>query len=340
MGGSCKRRDCPAYAPLYLKDGARLLRQNLRSWSGGVSMVTLTAPGADLLPWDPVQCKVQREHEHAGPLGCRVERSAAAEWNAQCARNLSKLIRQARKYAKRRSRGTVTVLAYVLERQERGLFHPHVVLGYQTGPDREALDLFTAYMRRHRARYGFSRQRAGFKPGQPGRFKGDHAGRYVAKYLRPDQAKASFIPLLRDVAQLAPRTEGRRSLVRPVYVSPQLTSVTGVTMRWMRARRWMYRLHPEATPGDLDFLALLRVKFDAWPEAAGPRPKRGPPTLPVEARDFIAVARLDESIREYRSRESMELLESLPVQLPFALEAVARRPVETGWEQYGYDNRN
>jgi hypothetical protein len=253
-------------------------------------MPTLTAPGAERLPWDPAQCVVQGPHKHSGDEGCRIERVAAAEWNAECARNLSKLVREARRCTRRRSRGRVTVLGYVLERQQRGVFHPHLILGYETAPDREALDIFTGYLKRYRARYGFGRRKAGFKDGQPGRFVGADAGRYVAKYLRPDQAKASFIPLLQDVNRLAPNTEtGRRPLVRPVYVSPRLTGQTGVTMTWMRARRWMYRLYPGSTPAELDFLALLRVKFDAWPDAAGPRPvkiERGSPE-PMFAREPI-----------------------------------------------------
>jgi hypothetical protein len=57
-------------------------------------------------------------------------------------------------------------------------------------------------------------------------------------------------------------------------------------MAWMRARRWIYHLYPGATSVELDFLALLRVKLDAWPEAAGPRPPRPPPLRP-EAVAFI-----------------------------------------------------
>jgi hypothetical protein len=40
----CKRRDCPGYAPTYLRDQAERLTLNLAAWEG-----TLTAPGKDAL---------------------------------------------------------------------------------------------------------------------------------------------------------------------------------------------------------------------------------------------------------------------------------------------------
>jgi hypothetical protein len=50
--GRCKRRDCPGYAGIYLRDQAERLRVNLAAWDGKTCLVTLTGPGAELLPWD------------------------------------------------------------------------------------------------------------------------------------------------------------------------------------------------------------------------------------------------------------------------------------------------
>jgi hypothetical protein len=56
VGGNCKRRDCPSYAGIYLRDQAERLRVNLVAWEGRTCLVTLTAPGADVLPWDRSAC--------------------------------------------------------------------------------------------------------------------------------------------------------------------------------------------------------------------------------------------------------------------------------------------
>ena len=76
-GGRCKRRDCPGYAPIYLRDQAERLRQNLAAWDGKTCLVTLTAPGAYELPWDRSKCP-PGEHVCSGKLGCRVGWMAAA----------------------------------------------------------------------------------------------------------------------------------------------------------------------------------------------------------------------------------------------------------------------
>jgi len=244
-GRSCKRRDCPKYAPIYLRDNAERIRANLAAWSGGVTLMTLTAPGADELPWDPRKCP-PHPHRCSGRLGCRVEVGTAATWNSTVTKRLGDLLKVAREQV-RRSHGSkvkVRVLAYVCEAQQRGVFHPHVVLGYATAAERAALDTFVDTVERKRGEYGFGTGRSGsFDRGRPGRFDGTDAGRYVSKYLRPDGAKKSFVPLLYEVAKVVPRdpvTNRAKVLVRPVYVSTVLTKRTGVTMMFLRFKRWIF----------------------------------------------------------------------------------------------------
>ncbi len=246
QGRSCKRRDCPRYAPIYLRDQAERLRANLAAWDGETCLVTLTAPGAGELPWDRSKCP-EGEHVCAGRLGCRVEWAAAVAWNSTVTERLGDLLKVAREATRRRHGGKarVHVLAYVCEAQQRGVFHPHVVLGYRTAADRAALDTFRETLRRKRGAYGFGTGRRGsFDPGQPERFGASDAGRYISKYLRPDGAKTTFVPLLEAVARMTPRdpATGRLvRLVRPVYISPVLTRRTGVTMGYLRYRRWAWR---------------------------------------------------------------------------------------------------
>jgi hypothetical protein len=239
QGRTCKRRDCPGYAPLYLRDQAERLRVNLAAWDGK------TAPGADSLPWDPQSCP-EGAHRCSGRLGCRVQWVAAAGWNAMVTKRLGELLKVAREATRRAHRGAarVELLGYVCEAQQRGLFHPHVVLGFKTAADRAALDTFRTVLRRSRGRYGFGAGRRGsFDPGRPQRFTASDAGRYISKYLRPDAAKVSFVPLLQGVNRITPRDPGTGRLtvlVRPVYVSPKLTRRTGVTMGFLRFKRWVW----------------------------------------------------------------------------------------------------
>jgi hypothetical protein len=244
-GTRCKRRDCPAYAGIYLRDQAERLKANLAAWEGKTCLATLTAPGADVLAWDKSKCP-EGKHVCSGKLGCRVSWVAAAGWNATVTKRLGDLLKVARERTRRKhGKARVEVLGYVCEAQQRGVFHPHVVLGYRTAADRAALDTFVDTLRRKRGSYEFGTGRRGsFDPGTPDRFSAGDAARYVSKYLRPDRAKTSFVPLLEAINRITPRDPetGRHvHLVRPVYVSTALTRRTGVTMGFLRYKRWAWR---------------------------------------------------------------------------------------------------
>lgn len=282
MGGSCKRRDCPRYARIYLGDQARVLRANVAAWAGKTCMVTLTAPGADQLPWDLSKCR-PGEHKCSGKRGCRVEYFAAANWNRDVTKRLGTLLRAARESVRddRAITGKVTVLGYVCEVQDRGVFHPHVVLGYRTADDRVALDRYRKTLRRRRGAHGFGRGRAGFDAGKPDRFNALDSGRYIAKYLRPDRAKSSFVPALQAVESLTPRnpqTGRRTAVIRPVYVSKVLTGRTGVTVSYLRFRRWVWRVWGEVEESEILLAWEIRQSFGGGPIAAGeiPPPRAGP----------------------------------------------------------------
>lgn len=275
--GRCRRRTCPAYAAHYLRDLARCIRDNLGEWDGRVAMLTLTAPGANVLPWDESVCADRPKHRHSGPDGCRVHAfdvvdlggrrvvRGGAQWNLAVERNLSRLTKAAHRAVRRSGcPGRVTVLLRVDERQSRGVFHPHIALGIRTAADRVALDVFCGYVKANRAQYGFSARENGYDLTPPDKYVPGHAAVYMAKYVRPDRAKASFVPLLRDIERVARVNErtGRREIVRPVYVSRCLTSRSRVTMRHLRVRRYVFRLFPTATPSDVRYAAELLLLFE------------------------------------------------------------------------------
>lgn len=68
----CKRRDCPGYVDLWMRDQSVRLLENLWRYEGAVCMVTLTPPGRDQLPWDRHRCTHPPGAACSGTLGCRV----------------------------------------------------------------------------------------------------------------------------------------------------------------------------------------------------------------------------------------------------------------------------
>jgi hypothetical protein len=104
------------------------------------------------------------------------------------------------------------------------------------------------------------------------------------------------VPLLEAVGQVTPRdptTRRQKNLLRPVYVSPVLTRITGVTMGFLRfCRRTFMLLNVEHTRAEL--LVMYRVvrlfgaTFEGYevPRLANPPPDPLPlippaPPLPL-----------------------------------------------------------
>jgi hypothetical protein len=219
----------------------------------------------------------------------------------------------------RRLGGEVRVLIWVLEAQHRGVFHVHLVLGYDGAPGLAAAREFTAYLKRHRRRYGFGTGGRGYQCGRHGAYSPADAARMISNYLRPDRVKASVIPLLRAVTDATPRypydyddedLRGRaRSVVRPVYVNRLLTARTGITMRFLRARRWMYRvLRALAADGKVPptlvdrMLAIVRGIGPSASRASTSRPR--PPTPKHPSDDNNADSSSRGRPRRYRSGSS------------------------------------
>lgn len=286
MGTRCKRRTCPGYVETYLRDWATVISAALAEWDGLTTIATLTAPGASELPWDPRLCRIKGPHKHSGPAGCQVNPMVAAGWNHDLNRRFSRLLNAGREDVRRSCLPRPVLLLAVCE-LKRGVFHLHVVFGYYPY-QRAGLDQLLKYLRRHRGEYGFGRGRKGFDPGSPGKYTGEHAGRYASKYLRPDGAKGSFLPALEVLERVVPRdpeTGRPRHLFRPVYVSPLLTRKSGITISWLRFVRYAYaRWGPGLSPHELRLLhEFVRVFERGAAEPVGegvPALLAEPPPLP------------------------------------------------------------
>lgn len=89
---------------------------------GQFFFVTITAPGADVLPWDAGACSHAPEVPCSGKLGCKVDGFDGAVWNGTAPRRWSWFVT----YLRRRL-GHLEFVG-VWEDQERGVLHRHFLM--------------------------------------------------------------------------------------------------------------------------------------------------------------------------------------------------------------------
>lgn len=218
MGAPCRRnRQCGTCRSSWSRMWAWALRENLSLVRGRTRLVTLTAPGADLLPWDEEHCRWMGPHRHSGPRGCRIQIDAAEAWDADLAQRYHQLCMAARKRAGIRE---PVVCARAWEAQARGAPHCHMVVIVNA-----AGEAFVDALLELAEFYGFGRVHdRGYAA------KGGYAhAAYLAKYVtkRGDDEVARRNSLFE--ASLLPR--------QTVWVSPVLTKRSGATMAVARLVR-------------------------------------------------------------------------------------------------------
>jgi hypothetical protein len=85
---------------------------------------TLTAPGADVLPWDKSRCRHPADRPCSGKIGCQVVDRLAAAWNTCAPQAWSYFVT----YLRRELKGHDVQFWKCMETQERGLLHAHAVI--------------------------------------------------------------------------------------------------------------------------------------------------------------------------------------------------------------------
>src|SRR5215213_1690028 len=90
----CRKRSCGHCGPIRADDEWRKFHDNLVAYGGAVALVSITAPGADDLPWDANVCG-DDDHKHSGPAGCRVHPAAADGWNLTASARYAQLFKAA-----------------------------------------------------------------------------------------------------------------------------------------------------------------------------------------------------------------------------------------------------
>lgn len=199
---------------LRLGDYRRVLLAALECCAHPVALLTVTAPGADALG----------------------DADAIHRWNRTAARRWSKLDRTAKR--RLRTRGlSVRPIARVAQRQRRGADHLHLVLLLEHELDRAAIAAYVDALRDLGPRYGFGwidnplfrrRNRRSGVVHDMVYASATIAARYLTRYLTEDEG------------QLAALLNGRDYSWRPLWVSPALTAVSGVTVRRLRRVRHAY----------------------------------------------------------------------------------------------------
>lgn len=231
-----RARWCPGYSELWAGDVRVKLFAALKGYAqwygqlggGEVRMVTVTAPGAEALPWDLDHCAHLGDHHHSGDHGCRVLPAAARQFNDLAPAWWSELHRQARQAATRAGSIAPELLIRQWELQKRGVLHLHVAVGYTIPEERQAADLYVQELDRLSARHGF-----GFVDRKREVKEASQCAAYMSSYfVKGKRGKISLSETVRTRAM-------PRSIV---YVAPWLSRRSGITMRSLRLRRYAYRL--------------------------------------------------------------------------------------------------
>jgi len=195
---------------------------NLEAHGRPVTIITVTPPGVDRLPWDRARCMHSARAKCSGKrYGCKVQDRALREWADTVTLRWGWLRRAARQAVKHSGIDPPRILERVWEPQKRGPAHIHLVVSFGTVRERWAAQRFAEELDRLGPSYDF-----GFTDTHLEARTGAMAARYLASYLTGRSAKKNSIRA--NIAD--PRLP--RSLV---WLTPDLTRRTFVTMRRLRA---------------------------------------------------------------------------------------------------------
>jgi hypothetical protein len=225
----CSARTCPEFAPTWARDTRRRLFVNLAQLKLSV-MFSVTAPGADLYPFDPRFCSHPPSQRCSGLLGCRVAPDVAEAFNRRAGKWWSELHRAAKIRADRSTGFKGKIAARVWEKQKRGLAHLHGVVSVESPAHVRWAEAYITALGEMAPRYGF-----GFVDGWPkvGRkyWPGVQAAAYLSSYFAGGRGHKMAITenvLAGDLPRLV------------VFVGRDLTARSGCTMRSLRNARRLW----------------------------------------------------------------------------------------------------
>lgn len=232
-----RARDCPGYSEIWAGDVRVKLFAAMTAYleeighqvEPQVRLLTITAPGVDAgLSWDEDHCAHLGPHTHSGRLGCRVAAAPAAAWNQLAPRWWRSLHNEASQATLRRVGRRPRLLARPWELQKRGMLHVHPVVGSSTLSERQAADVYQQELAARAARHGFGyvdRKREVAHPRAAAAYLSSYfvAGKKGKMTLREAVTSGDMPPSI-------------------VYVAPELSQRSGITMRSLRLRRYAWQV--------------------------------------------------------------------------------------------------
>lgn len=149
--GSARPSRCAPCAEIKRGDIASIGRSGWIDQPGDRGyFVTLTPPGADVLPWDRSLCHHSDGVPCSGSIGCKAEHGALAEWHGRVGQRWSWFMTELRRLS-----GVDVQFFKTWELQRRGALHLHSMMR----PDGMISDRrFRACIRLAASRYGFGGQ--------------------------------------------------------------------------------------------------------------------------------------------------------------------------------------
>jgi hypothetical protein len=290
-GSTCKARYCPRCGTPWGRDQRTRLSGNLAAkvleqadYGRTVTMISITPPGADVLPCSAATCGDKGEHEQRGKRGCRIDPEASRRWHESLPYRWSRLRDACRRRLKRAGLDCPT-LAQVWEMQTRGAAHAHLVVPFATDEEKHAAQLLARALDELGPRWGFgfvdegARNEAGDR--ELVEWKGHDAAFYLAGYLIGGNNGRK--PALREAVRNAAAGGYFPKLPTTlVWVRPALTRITGLTMRNLRRVRHVLAAAKGLCPAprwrdQAEYLAIRQLVRRIFGERAPP--VRATPTL-------------------------------------------------------------
>jgi hypothetical protein len=225
----CSARTCPEYAPTWARDTRRRLFVNLEQLKLSV-MFSVTAPGADLYPFDPQFCSHSPSKRCSGTIGCRVAPEEAEAFNRHAGKWWSELHRTAKTRADRATGFKGKLATRVWEKQKRGLAHLHGVISVESPAHLRWAEAYVNALRELAPRYGFGFVDGWHKVGRKF-WPGVQAAAYLSSYFiggRQHKAQITENVMAGDLPKLV------------VFIGRDLTQSTGCTMRNLRNARRLW----------------------------------------------------------------------------------------------------
>ena len=280
---NCDRPDCSYCGPIRRADCTRVGGEALGTYAQVSVLMTLTGPGAKVLPWDRSLCRHSPTRRCSGDIGCKVLPHIASPWNDSEPGRWHRMNDAAQRFAVNHVGVRALIVLWVVEDQKRGVVHRHFAFDLSTPERRAAARAWCHFVQRRSRFYAYG----ALVPGDDRRWRASNA----AVPALQEHDVAGRTRMIRYMAKYM--AKGMKSLwaVRysgaGYYVHREATYRTNITRGSLKRARYAWVLAKKSA-GELPLaLAALFVSQNLGPVAGWPRdygleqldnrPRRAPP---------------------------------------------------------------